>query len=293
MSEGSGAAKPQAQGDHASAAGPSAFPAPLVLAVAPNGAYKTPHDDPRAPVTTEALVADAIACREAGASMLHLHVRDAQGRHLLEAYRDATAAIRRAVGEALVVQITTEAAGRYECAAQMAVVRDVHPEAASIALREVVPDAAAEPEAQAFFRWLRRAHVMVQFILYSPQDVARYRDLRARGVIPEGRDFLLFVLGRYAAGRGERTGRSAPVPRRARRATPWAVCAFGPREAACVLTAAALGGHVRVGFENNLLLPDGSLAPDNAALVRNAAAGAALCGRALASAEAMRAMFAS
>jgi 3-keto-5-aminohexanoate cleavage enzyme len=28
-----------------------------------------------------------------------------------------------------------------------------------------------------------------------------------------------------------------------------------------------LGGHVRVGFENNLRLPDGSLAPDNAALV--------------------------
>jgi len=68
---------------------------------------------------------------------------------------------------------------------------------------------------------------------------------------------------------------------------------FGPREAACALTAAALGGHVRVGFENNLLLPDGTVAPDNAALVRNAAAGAALCGRGLASADAIRAMFAA
>ncbi len=77
------------------------------------------------------------------------------------------------------------------------------------------------------------------------------------------------------------------------RATPWAVCAFGPREAACALTAAALGGHVRVGFENNLYLPDGTLAPDNAALARNAAAGVALCGRALASADAIRTMFAT
>jgi uncharacterized protein (DUF849 family) len=32
-----------------------------------------------------------------------------------------------------------------------------------------------------------------------------------------------------------------------------------------------LGGHVRVGFENNLHLPDGSVAPDNAALVRGVA----------------------
>jgi hypothetical protein len=41
------------------------------------------------------------------------------------------------------------------------------------------------------------------------------------------------------------------------------VCSFGPREAACGIGAALLGGDVRVGFENNLALPDGSLAPDN------------------------------
>jgi len=45
------------------------------------------------------------------------------------------------------------------------------------------------------------------------------------------------------------------------------VCAFGPAEAPCVVTGALLGGDVRVGFENNLWLPDGELAPDNAALV--------------------------
>ena len=48
---------------------------------------------------------------------------------------------------------------------------------------------------------------------------------------------------------------------------PWALCAFGRREGACVLTAAGLGGHVRVGFENNLRLADGRLAASNAELV--------------------------
>ena len=268
-------------------------PQPVILAVAPNGAYKTPRDHPRVPITLEALVADAVACREAGAALLHLHVRDGEGRHLLDAqaYRDATAAIRRAVGDALVVQITTEAAGRYERAAQMEVVRGVRPEAVSIALREVVPDASSESAARTFFDWLRRERVMPQFILYSPQDVARYRDLRARGVIPGGCDFLLFVLGRYAAGQVSDASDLLPFLAAHDGTTPWAVCAFGPRESACALTAAALGGHMRVGFENNLRLPDGSLAPDNAALVRNAAAGAALCGRELASANEIRAMF--
>ena len=69
--------------------------APVVLAVAPNGAHKTPQHHPQLPVTRDALVACAVACRDEGASMLHLHVRDADGRHLLDAsaYRDTTAAL--------------------------------------------------------------------------------------------------------------------------------------------------------------------------------------------------------
>lgn len=44
-------------------------------------------------------------------------------------------------------------------------------------------------------------------------------------------------------------------------------CAFGPREVECSIGAAALGEHVRIGFENNLHLPDGRIARDNAELV--------------------------
>jgi uncharacterized protein (DUF849 family) len=269
-----------------------AQPLPLVLAVAPNGASKSAHDHPRVPVTRDDIVADAIACRDAGASLFHLHVRDGEGRHLLdaEAYRDTTDAIRRAVGRTLVVQITTEGAGRNARAAQMAVVREVRPEAVSIALRELVPDAAAEAEAQAFLAWLRAENVMPQYILYSPDEIARYRDLRGRGVIPDARDFLLFVLGRYAAGQVSEPADLLPFLRAHDGSTPWAVCAFGPREAACAMAGAALGGHVRVGFENNLYLPDGTLAPDNAALVRNVASGAATIGRRLASADDVREM---
>ena len=51
------------------------------------------------------------------------------------------------------------------------------------------------------------------------------------------------------------------------------MCAFGRREAACVTAAALLGGHARVGFENNLTLPTGARAASNAELV-----GAAMCG---------------
>ncbi|MNL79998.1 3-keto-5-aminohexanoate cleavage enzyme [compost metagenome] len=52
----------------------------------------------------------------------------------------------------------------------------------------------------------------------------------------------------------------------------WAVCAFGRQEADCAAAAVMLGGHARIGFENNMALPDGATAPDNAALLRAVAA---------------------
>jgi 3-keto-5-aminohexanoate cleavage enzyme len=66
------------------------------------------------------------------------------------------------------------------------------------------------------------------------------------------------------------------------------VCAFGSREAACVTVAAGLGGHVRVGFENNVQLPGGTIADSNADLVTAAVDAARAFGRPLADADGLR-----
>ena len=47
----------------------------------------------------------------------------------------------------------------------------------------------------------------------------------------------------------------------------WMLCAFGRAEHACLVEAAALGGSVRVGFENSIERADGSRWPDMAASV--------------------------
>lgn len=252
---------------------------PIAIAVAPNGARKTHADHPALPITPDELAACARQCVEAGAAMLHLHVRRPDGTHSLEPgdYRPAIAAVQRAVGDALVIQITTEAVGIYTPEQQMASasVRALQPEAISAALRELAPDAAHEAEAARFFGELAATRTAIQYILYSADDVVRYRDLRARGVLPDTPHWVLFVLGRYSA--GQRSDPSDLLPFLQAWAdggditanVPWAMCAFGPREAECALSAALLGGHARLGFENNMALPDGSTAPDNAALVTN------------------------
>lgn len=263
---------------------------PCLLMVAPNGARRTQADHPALPIAPADLARTAAACLEAGAAAIHLHVRDAAGQHSLDAdrYRAALAAVRAAVGDRMILQITTEAVGRYRPEEQMACVRAVRPEAVSLALRELVPDAAHEPAAARFFAWLRAEAIWPQFILYDAEDVRHFKALRRRGVIPDGPAFLLFVLGRYLT---DRLSRPADLLAFLQAADPhdiWAVCAFGAHEGACALTAAALGGHSRIGFENNLFLRGGSLAADNAALVAQAASGVSLVGRALATADDVR-----
>jgi uncharacterized protein (DUF849 family) len=254
---------------------------PLVVAVAPNGARRTKADHPRLPLTPAEIAREAELCAAAGASVLHLHVRDEDGRHSLDPnhYGPAIEAVRRPLGERMVIQITTEAVGRYGPGEQMATVREVHPEAVSLGLRELIPDDQAIDAAAAFLAWLQAEHIAPQYILYSPEEVVRFHDLRGRGVIPQRRPFALFVLGGYGESPYAQPQDVLSFLAAHDADCPWAACAFGRREGACVLTAAGLGGHVRVGFENNLRLADGRLAASNAELVAQVTAGAPLLGR--------------
>jgi 3-keto-5-aminohexanoate cleavage enzyme len=268
---------------------------PFIVGVAPNGARKTKADHPALPMTADEIAREAAACHAAGAAFIHLHIRDKAGKHLLDAdaYRAVTAAIRREAGADLIVQVTTESVGIYLPGYQMAMVRDAKPEACSVAIREIVPGPPAEREAAAFFAWMAAERVTPQFILYTVDEVRRFIDLRARGVIPAKPPFVLFVLGRYSTNQTSDPLDLAPFLAAAERDWHWAVCAFGAKEGTVALTAAVLGGHSRVGFENNLLLGDGRVAPANAALVEQAGRNAAAIGRPIADGAAARALLAA
>jgi len=262
------------------------------ITVAPNGARRSKADHAAIPLTPAELADDARRCLDAGAAMMHLHVRRADGSHSLEPadYRPAIERIRAAVGDALVLQLTTESVGIYTPAQQMASVRALRPEAVSIALRElfVAPDAPARE----FAGWLERERVVAQYILYDTADLRHYRRLRADGAIGEGTHWVLFVLGRYRAGQTSLPTDLLPfITDWGEDSTPWAMCAFGRHELACAGAALAFGGHVRVGFENNLWRADGSVASGNAELITAAVGVGRALGREPLSADGLRALF--
>jgi uncharacterized protein (DUF849 family) len=240
------------------------------LAVAPNGGRKTKADHPGLPLTADELARTAAECLDRGASMIHLHVRDAEGRHCLdpEAYRSVIARICQEVGDRLVLQITSESLGRYSPAEQRASVLRTNPEAVSVALRELAPDPADEKDFGDFLGKLKQMRIWPQVILYTPGEAARLGAMAKQGLIPFDKLAVLYVLGRFALTRTAIPRDLLPflspdMPR----FESWSVCAFGRREAACVTAGALLGGHARVGFENNLVLPDGARAASNAELV--------------------------
>src|SRR5918992_204292 len=71
---------------------------PLIVTVAGVGAELTLEQQPKLPVTPDDLARDAAECEEAGASIYHLHVRDAEGRPTMDvaAFESGMSAIRAA-----------------------------------------------------------------------------------------------------------------------------------------------------------------------------------------------------
>jgi len=264
---------------------------PIMIAVAPNGARKSKADHPRLPLSALELAATAQECLAAGASMIHLHVRDAEGRHSLEAdrYAAAIAAIRQRVGDDLIVQVTTEAAGRYGPHEQMEVIEALRPEAVSIAIRELFADPAIELIATSYLHALAARGTFVQYIIYDADDLRRCAALHAAGIIPQRSPSVLIVLGSYADQRAGAVRDLVPLLAAMPQGWAWAVCAFGPAELRCVIAAVLHGGDIRVGFENNLQLPWGETANSNAALVQATVAALSPLGfRAATCAEARR-----
>lgn len=261
----------------------------VVIMVAPNGARKTKADHASLPVSIADTVDEAERCFAAGASALHGHVRGAADEHVLDAgrYRELIAEMTRRTPEML-LQITTEAIGRYTPAQQAACVRAVEPAMVSVILKEISSNFEDSDFARDFFAWCDDHRVHVQHILFSAEELDGFLRLRDQRVIPAGHRCVLFVLGRYSVDFQSAPEDLEPFLQRDLAGLDWFTCAFGRREQDCVLAAVEAGGHARIGFENNLYLPDGEIAADTAALVTSLAAALRATGRRPASAAAAR-----
>jgi len=238
---------------------------PFIM-VAPNGARRGKVDHPALPIEIDEIIAEAEACRKAGADALHLHVRDRGGRHSLDPglYREALQGLAERVPD-LAVQITTESAGIFDVSDQLRAIDEVKPRAASISVREIARDPTLAPRV---YRTCADLGVAVQHIVYERTDWLQLNAWQDDGVVQPGQDDVIFVLGQYAPPRAADIEDFELISKFKPRADGRAmVCAFGRIEQRVLCAAAKHGFDLRIGFENNTQKPDCTPAVSNAANV--------------------------
>ena len=241
----------------------------LLVAVAPNGARKTKADLRQIPLTPEEIARTANECLNVGATMIHLHVRNPEdSSHSLSVahYQAAIAAIDSVMQGQTFIQVTSEAVGIYSPEQQFEMIHTLKPKAVSIGLREI--QSLDESIIQQHFQQMKAAGTYPQIILYNEVDLAKYHNWLERQVIPGVAYPILLVIGKETPDGSFGNDFLIEQNISKLKASSWMVCGFGKKEFETCRLAIALGGNIRLGFENNSLLNDGSEAHDNAALIQ-------------------------
>lgn len=214
-------------------------------------------EHPHVPLTLDDLAADAVACVAAGAAAIHLHPRRADGRETLDAavVDGVAAAVRERCGVPVGVSTGAWIEPDPERRARLVAAWRA-PDFASVNL--------GEPGAADVMRALLDAGIGVEAGIWSAEDADR---LAATGL----QDRLLRVLIELMdiapdAVDAEASAIHAALDRHAI-AAPRLQHGEGPATWPALRDALARGLDTRIGLEDTLTLPDGTLAPGNATLV--------------------------
>jgi uncharacterized protein (DUF849 family) len=263
----------------------------IFITCAVTGNLTTPEQTPHLPITPEEIADACLGAAEAGAAIVHIHVREpGTGKPSMELgyYRDVVERIRGKNSE-LILNITTGPGGRFvpspdeprvaapgttlmapeKRVEHIAVLR---PEICTIDLntmnsgKEVVINTPANVRRMA--KVMREARVKPEVELFDSGDIALMNDLLRDGTLI-GPVLCSFVMGvRYGFQPSPETVLYARnmLPKDAE----FTAIGIGRSAFSSVAQSYLAGGHVRVGLEDAVYLSRGELAPSNAAMVEKA-----------------------
>jgi uncharacterized protein (DUF849 family) len=263
----------------------------IFITCAVTGNLTTPEQTPHLPITPEQIADACLGAAEAGAAIVHIHVREpGSGKPSMELdyYRDVVERIR-AQNTQLILNITTGPGGRFvpspdepriAAAGTTLMVPEkrvehiaaLRPEICTIDLntmnsgKEVVINTPGNVRRMA--KVMRDAGVKPEIELFDSGDIALMRDLLKDGTL-EGPALCSFVMGvRY----GFQVSPETVLYARNLLPADAEFTAIGIGKAAFTAVAQSYlaGGHVRVGLEDTVYLSRGQLASSNAALVEKA-----------------------
>jgi 3-keto-5-aminohexanoate cleavage enzyme len=242
---------------------------PLIITVAPVGAELTPEQTPHLAVTPDQLGAVAGKVRAAGAAMIHVHCRNDDGTNTHEVGRFAAAYAAIRAASDLIVQFSTGGAigmSPLERAAPLG----LRPEMATLTCGSVnFGDEIFEnsfPIMRGILTEMRRHGVAPELEIFDRGHIANARLLERQGhlAFPAHVDIVLGVPGGLDASIENLVECVRALPT----GCTWSVAGIGRMQLPLAVTAIAMGGHVRVGLEDNIYYRRGQLATNEELVAR-------------------------
>ncbi len=246
----------------------------LLITVAPTGAETTKADCPQLPTTLEELVETAKRCEAAGASMVHVHIRDGEHRPTLDQGRlkDTVAALRAET--ALVVQLSTGGSVHDPLDDRLRVL-DAQPDSCSLTMGTTNFGADVFLNPWPFvcdlYQLSQEREVVPEFELFDLGHVASLHRLLAKYGLPYGgKVHVDLVMGVPGGMPGTADALVAAVAALPAETTSWSATGIGRTTLPVALASLSKGGHLRVGMEDVLTLSKGVPVEHNEQLVSRA-----------------------
>lgn len=240
----------------------------LIITAAVVGAEITKEQTPYLPVTPDEIAEDVEKAWKAGASMVHLHVRDRDGRPTQdkEIFAETIEKIRKRTD--IIIQVSTGGAVGMTAEERIQPVT-LRPEMATLTTgtvnfgNEVFYN---PPEMiRSFAQKMKENGVRPEFEIFDVGMIFNALQLQWEGLV-EGHlhfDFVMGVPGGIPASAKHLLHLVDHLPEGA----TWSVAGIGRHQLPMATMNLLLGGHVRVGFEDNIYYQKGVLAKGNEELV--------------------------
>jgi 3-keto-5-aminohexanoate cleavage enzyme len=262
----------------------SRFEDPCIVTCSISGAVASREQCPAIPYTPEEYAAEAKRAVDEGCSMIHIHARTPEGvpSYEVEDFRAITEAIRGAVDD-VIVNYSTGAIG-VPIEKRIAYLRELRPDVAALNMgsmnyakysarrKDFVFKVVFENSFDtiiAFLQAMNELGIRPEHECFDSGHVANLDPLIDMGLLSEPLQVscVMGVTGGIrptAKNLAHMSEQVAPVRHN------WGVIGISRNQWALIAAAAALGGNVRAGLEDNFYLPDGEMARSNGDLIAKA-----------------------
>jgi len=264
-------------------------PAPLVITAAPVGFQTTREDNPYLPLTPDEIAADVARCVVEGATVVHLHARDAAGNPTLslDVFQETVRKIRERCD--VIIQVSTEGD------ASMDVMTRCQPLQAGADIASLATGTVnrgdhiyfnSKPLTEHVAMLVKKANLVPCLEICDTGFVENVKLLAKKGLVtlPAHFQFVMGAKGGMGARRDVLELLIDTIPR----GSSWSVAGVGRHQLPMAELAVRRGGHVRVGLADNVYLRKKEHAQGSAPLVAKVAEYARSIGRPVADVNAAR-----